>query len=199
MKFRVENLVYHGIGPFSFALRESECLGLIGPSGAGKTLMLRALADLDPHQGEIWLDNTECMQVSPPEWRRKVSLIPAESQWWHDTVGEHFHHLDNTLLVRLGFEPDIGHWQVSRLSSGEKQRLALLRALQNQPEVLLLDEPTANLDQENTERVEAILREYQQQHKAPFIWVSHNSDQLHRLANHVLVLKDGRLGRGELP
>ncbi len=78
-------------------------------------------------------------------------MIPAESYWWFDRVDDHFNIKDEKgLLVQklhmLGFEEDVLGWQIARLSTGEKQRLALIRGLCNRPLVLLLDEPSSSLD-----------------------------------------------------
>ena len=93
-----------------------------GPSGAGKTLLLRAIADLDPHRGRVFLDDAECNAFSASDWRGRVGMLPAESQWWGDSVGEHFAQIDYGLLECLGFDKEVMHWQISRLSSGERQR-----------------------------------------------------------------------------
>jgi len=84
-------------------------------------------------------------------------------------------------------------WQVSRLSSGEHQRLALLRLLSNRPKVLLLDEPTANLDPVNAQRVEKLLEDYRTQQKSSFLWISHDTQQIQRVAARHFVLREGRL------
>ena len=84
-------------------------------------------------------------------------------------------------------------WQVSRLSSGERQRLGLARLLALQPRVLLLDEPTANLDAANTRRVEACLDDYRRGHQAAVLWVSHDPDQRGRVASRELLLEQNRL------
>jgi len=155
---------------------------------------LRSLADLDPHSGEVFLDDLECLRLPAPEWRRRVGLLPAESQWWHDRVGEHFFAFpDHTTLDRLGFTPEVADWPVTRLSSGEKQRLAVLRLLANRPEVLLLDEPTANLDPENSARVEKLILDYQAESRAAVLWVTHDPDQPSRLGGRVYGLVNGVL------
>ena len=61
-----------------------------GPSGAGKTLLLRAIADLDPNQGLVSLEGRDRSTIPGPEWRRLVGYVPAEPGWWAETVGEHF-------------------------------------------------------------------------------------------------------------
>ena len=84
-------------------------------------------------------------------------------------------------------------WEIARLSSGERQRLALVRLLANHPKALLMDEPTANLDAENIIRVETLVKTYQRENKTPMIWVSHDTGQLDRVASRRLLLKNGGL------
>jgi ABC-type iron transport system FetAB ATPase subunit len=192
-RLRVENLRFHGIGPISLVVASGECLGVSGPSGSGKTLMLRAIADMDNHSGFVYLDGREQAQMHAPEWRREVALLPAESMWWFETVGEHFVKVDSLPLGRLGFDSQILQWPVSRLSSGERQRLALLRLLENRPRILLLDEPTANLDPDNTASVEAVVERYREANGAAVLWVGHLPEQLQRVADRTIKLSDGRL------
>lgn len=185
---RLEDFGWHTIRNLNQSWIPGQCIGLSGPSGSGKTLFLRALADLDPHFGRAWLDGRACDQLPAHLWRRQVGLLPAESAWWHDTVGPHLEGVDTSWLLDLGFDPQVLHWRVDRLSSGERQRLALLRLLLNQPRVLLLDEPTANLDRRNRERTEAFLADYQRSSEPVILWVSHDSDQLQRWCDPVYVV-----------
>jgi ABC-type iron transport system FetAB ATPase subunit len=101
------------------------------------------------------------------------------------------------LLAQLGFEPDALDWDVLRLSTGERQRLALARLLANRPEVLLLDEATANLDPANRERAERLIDAYRRNHHAAVLWASHDADQRERLAPAIggrrFVVDAGRL------
>lgn len=190
---RIKGLVARHVGPVDLELAAGECVALSGPSGAGKSLLLRAIADLDRHEGEVWLGETPCNAVRGHEWRRKVGLLAAESQWWGDTVGEHFDSLDESLLSALGFSAAVMQWQVSNCSTGERQRLALLRLLQNEPEVLLLDEPTASLDTENVTRVECLLDTLCKERGLALLWVSHDSAQMQRIADRRLQLTEGNL------
>ena len=153
--------------------------------------MLRAIADLDSHEGELFLDAQACRSMSGPSWRRQVAMLPAESLWWFDRVGEHFTSIDEGHLEILGFGKNVMDWQVSRLSSGERQRLALARLLCNEPKVLLLDEPTASLDSANRTSVENLVAQYIKEKGAPVIWVSHDPEQAKRVASRHFVMKDG--------
>lgn len=181
------------MGPYSFAIEDSACLALTGPSGSGKTLLLRALADLDPHQGSVCLDDSECSEVPAPLWRRQVGLLPAESHWWHPTVGEHIAKLDEGHLGKIGFDSDVTDWEIGRLSSGEKQRLALIRLLANKPKALLLDEPTKSLDSENVARMEALVAEYRMGTGCPILWVTHDDEQAGRVSHARYHLDNGLL------
>ena len=188
----ISNLLVQGRGPFNLQVGENECVAISAQSGTGKSLFLRAIADIEPHQGECRLDDCQCFEVPAPEWRRRVALLPAKAQWWYDTVGEHFHQRDESALTSLGFTPETWHWQVSRLSSGEQQRLSLLRLLQNSPRVLLLDEPTASLDKINSQRVEGLIKNYQLKNQCPIIWVTHDNEQAQRVAQrHYHMRSDG--------
>jgi ABC-type iron transport system FetAB ATPase subunit len=120
-------------------------------------------------------------------------MLPAESQWWYDTVGMHFQTSDRDRLDALGFEEDVMSWTVSRLSTGERQRLALVRLLANRPRTLLLDEPTASLDTENVSRVEEIITCYRSVERASVLWVTHDRIQAERVASRHFELEEGKL------
>jgi len=144
---QVRNLRTNLLKPASLSLSAGECIAVRGPSGAGKTLLLRAIADLDPSDGLVCLGGRDCSSIAGPEWRRLVGYVPAEPGWWADAVGEHFSEWTAALaFVRdLGFPEEAKAWPITRLSTGERLRLALIRALMVRPKVLLLDEPTALL------------------------------------------------------
>lgn len=190
---RIEGLHGHGVDVPSLRVEAATCSTIFGPSGSGKTLLLRAIADLDEARGEIWLDDQPRSAMSGPQWRAKVMYLAAESAWWAGHVGKHAGEWDIDVLHMLAFGRDVLDWEVERLSSGERQRLALARALARTPRVLLLDEPTANLDQENTTRVETLLARWRETSGGCLLWVSHDPAQRARVANAAYRMRDGKL------
>ena len=193
----VKELIFQGRGPYSFDINGGQCCGLTGPSGSGKSLLLRALADLDPHTGKIMLDDIDNLGISAPLWRKRVGMLPAECLWWFDRVEDHFSReveINYEWFGQLGFDHDVMNWQVHHLSTGEKQRLGILRLLHNRPAALLLDEPTASLDSANIGRAETLLVSYCKENVSPVLWVSHDKEQLSRVAGFLMIMaKDGQI------
>jgi len=122
-----------------------------------------------------------------------VGLLPTESQWWDDTVGPHFDCAETRWLEMLLLPAEAMNWPVRRLSTGERQRLALVRLLCNRPKALLLDEPTASLDPEGVRRAEEVIATYQEEMGAPVLWVSHDPAQIARIAARHFQIRDGQL------
>ena len=180
--------------PVSFSLAAGECIAVKGPSGAGKTLLLRAIADLDPNQGLVSLEGRDRSTIPAPEWRRLVGYVPAEPGWWAETVGEHFGEwaAAAAVLTNLGFPEETKSWPISRLSTGERLRLALVRALIIRPKVLLLDEPTAALDAASVAAVEAVIASRIRGGLA-VLWVTHDAGQARRIARRQLAVEAGRV------
>lgn len=189
----IEELTFGGMGPVTLHVPSGECLVVRGPSGAGKSRLLRAIADLDPHEGRVSLGAKRSTDVSGPEWRRMVAYLPSESHWWRETVADHMTDGAEALLERVGLDPACLDWRVDRLSSGERQRLSLVRLLAVRPRALLLDEPTANLDPQSAALVEALLLAWRHDHSAPVLWVTHDEGQATRVGERRALLRDGRL------
>ncbi|WP_444899740.1 ATP-binding cassette domain-containing protein [Microbulbifer sp. VAAC004] len=197
-KLHIEKLSNDLLQKVDLAIAPGEVVCLSGPSGSGKSRLLRAIADVDPHNGQISLGNNLQEAMSGHQWRRQVMLVPAQSAWWYETVGEHFNQPMEQALKILGFPEEATKWQVSRLSSGEKQRLALIRALSYTPQALLLDEPTANLDADTTSKVETWLMGEINKHQYPVIWVAHNREQIQRVASRHIEIQGSCLVEREL-
>jgi putative ABC transport system ATP-binding protein len=183
---RVKQLRSEFAGPFELNLGMGACAAITGPSGSGKSLFLRMIADLDPNEGEVWLNGRERASMPAPEWRKHASYVSAEAGWWADMVIEHFARNSRSevaaLAARLGIRADLLDAPVAQLSTGEKQRLSLVRALLPSPPVLLLDEPTGPLDEESVSQVEALLQERMAM-GASILLVTHDPRQAERLGN----------------
>jgi len=190
----VRRLFRPGLEVAPFVLADGACIAVRGPSGSGKTLLLRAIADLDPNDGEVLLDGEVCAAMPAPRWRRKVTYVAAEPGWWADTVGAHF--LDWTaaepLVEALLLPAECRKWPILRLSTGEKQRLGLIRALAQAPRVLLLDEPTGALDADAAAAAERLLAERFAAGTSA-LWVTHDAAQAARVATRCLAVEHGRV------
>ena len=186
---RVDYLAVPGLPKLSFEVGPGECLAVEGPSGSGKTRVLRAIADLDPAAGYVLLDGIERGEMHAPEWRRLVRYASAEPAWWGTTPREHFPastKLDR-LLSALGLDPSHLDRQIAELSTGERQRLGLIRALAGEPRVLLLDEPTSALDATSAAMAEELIR-FQVLAGRIVLLVTHDPAQVERLAHARLQL-----------
>jgi ABC-type iron transport system FetAB ATPase subunit len=185
-------------GPFDFDLQAGECVAIQGPSGAGKSVLLRMLADLDPHEGEVLLDGQPSSAMPAPAWRAKVVYQAAEPAWWEASAGEHFTDAQRGFveeaMAALNLAPALLDTEIERLSTGERQRLALVRSLARAPRVLLLDEPTAALDPDGVARAEALLAARLADGMTLLI-VTHSADQARRLARRVFHLEQGKLSQ----
>ncbi len=195
-RLRIVNLRSRLAGPFDLALAAGECLAVTGPSGAGKSLFLRMIADLDPNEGEVFLEDVERRTLPAPIWRRKVVYNSAEPGWWHERIADHFPGetlaFARALAPRLALAPPLLDGSVVQLSTGERQRLALIRALALDSPVLLLDEPTGALDEESTRLVEDVLHE-RLDAGVSMAMVTHSVAQAGRLGHRQLRMEDRRL------
>jgi putative ABC transport system ATP-binding protein len=173
---------------------------LLGPSGSGKSTLLRLLNRLaDPDAGVVRFHGTDVRELDPLELRRRVGLVPQLPAPVPGSVADNIgfgpsldgRDVDPEAPVRLaGLDPSFLDRDASRLSVGEQQRVMLARALALEPEVLLLDEPTASLDAAATEAVESALRDL---HGVSLILVTHDPGQADRLAERTIQLSDGRI------
>lgn len=192
--------------PVDLTIQAGHLWMLSGVSGTGKSQLLKGIADLIEHSGQAWLNGQAQTEVCADQWRQQVMYFSAETAWWKELVAEHFETLPTAeQLHALGLNESFLQKNPDSLSSGEKQRLALLRGLSYKPKVLLLDEITANLDEASTLQVEAFLQQYiqvsspaavhsesqQPCHESAaraIVWVSHDSQQRQRLSSPELQL-----------
>lgn len=186
-------------------VQRGEFLALVGPSGAGKSTLLRLLNFLEyPDAGRIQFEGQLVSPALPLAQRRRVTTVFQKPALLQDSVennvayglrlrGEKDSRDEvNGLLERLGLA-DLRRAGARTLSGGEAQRVALARAVIVRPDVLLLDEPTANLDPYNIGLIETVLRGINRERGTTMILVTHNIFQARRLADRVGLLLGGRL------
>ncbi|MBU1568013.1 MAG: ATP-binding cassette domain-containing protein [Proteobacteria bacterium] len=181
---------------------------LIGPNGAGKTTLLHLLAFLDtPSSGEISFGSRPVRFVEKElhPLRQRVVLVDQYPILFTGSVYKNLEfglkvrkiekkrrsHLIEEALEMVGMQ-DFIHAEAHKLSGGETKRVALARALVVKPEVLLCDEPTANVDSENQEIIQSILERANGREKISIIFATHSLSQAQRLADKTVILKDGR-------
>ena len=167
----------------NWSISEQELWLLYGASGMGKSQLLKSVADLIESQGDVRLSGRSKTEFPAPVWRRQVMYFSAETAWWCDTVLEHFvTPPSDESMIALGLKKTLLQQHPDQLSSGQKQRLALLRGLAFAPKILLLDEISANLDPDSTVLVEKLVQEYVSSGEHAAIWISHDEAQRERLA-----------------
>ncbi|WP_248895813.1 ABC transporter ATP-binding protein [Haloplanus halobius] len=189
----------------SLAVGSGETVAIVGPSGAGKSSFLRLLNRLDePTGGTVYLDGTDYRTIPPETLRKRVGLVPQDPSLRDGTVRENV-----TIGPRLRGESvaeprlravldDVAlkgyaDREASDLSGGEAQRVAIARTVVNDPDVLLLDEPTASLDSEAEATIETLLTDLLATGERTAILVTHDERQATRLADRVGRFHDGRL------
>lgn len=193
------------VDSISLHVQESDVHAIIGPSGAGKSSFLRLLNRLDePTDGTVYLDGMDYRKIDPRELRRRVGLISQESALLPGSVRENIAMSDRIqemaideqrvtrLLDRMRL-PGYEKRNVSDLSGGERQRVSIARTLYVDPEVVLLDEPTAHLDTATEAKIEELLAELIRDNGVTCILVTHDTAQARRLGDRIVRFEDGRI------
>ena len=195
----------------SFKINENEIVGLLGPNGCGKTTTIAMILGLlKPSSGQVLINgmNIENHRISllhkmnfispyielPKKLTVKQNLIVYGKLYSVKNLNERINFLANKLRLEKFLNNVTGE-----LSSGQKNRVSLAKALINDPTVLLLDEPTASLDPETGDFVRTFLENYKKEKKISVLLASHNMSEVKRLCNSVLMMKDGLIIDGGTP
>ena len=199
------------IRDISFALRSGDGVALTGPTGSGKTVLLRSLAMLDAvDEGEVLWHGTSPTSDEIPVYRSRAIYLPQRPRLFEGTVERnlqlpyslavHRHQVYSrenivSYLDQLGRDEHFLALDSMNLSGGEIQIVALLRAIQLAPTLLLLDEPTGSLDESTTQQIEQLVTHWMSEAvgERGFVWVTHDATQTERVASRTLQLWDGQL------
>ena len=189
----------------NFEVRQGEVLAIVGPSGAGKSTLLRLINRLDePTEGTIYIHDRDYRELAPATLRRSIGMVMQRAYLFPGTIAENIafgprQHGQTIASDQIaGLLADVGlEGYASRdaltLSGGEAQRVAITRALANEPEVLLLDEPTSALDVVSRESVERLLERLIRDRHLTCLWVTHSPDQARTMGDRILVIEAGRM------
>jgi len=184
-------------------VNKGELVTIMGASGSGKSTLLRLinrLSEID--SGIILLNGNDIRNHVPMELRRKIGMVFQVPVTFKGSVRDNLvfgiklwggNTGIETLSRDAGISEDLLDADAGQLSIGEKQRVCIARALANQPEILLLDEPTSSLDAVSAEKIEKLLLGLQKERNLTILWVTHEKDQVERIGGRRLILRDGRL------
>ncbi|MBE5856082.1 MAG: ABC transporter ATP-binding protein [Lachnospiraceae bacterium] len=198
----------------SLDVKQGEFVAIIGPSGSGKSTLMHILGGVDiPTSGEVKIAGTDITKLNETALaifrRRQIgliyqfyNLIPILNVEENITLPilldkkKPNKKLLDDLIVRLGLEKRIKHLP-NQLSGGQQQRVSIGRALINNPALLLADEPTGNLDTENTKEIMELLRKFNRENKQTVIIITHD-ERIARSADRVISIEDGKIVRDEV-
>lgn len=198
----------------SFSVEKGEFIAIIGPSGSGKSTLLHILGGVDvPTSGSVIIDKTDISQLNETALaifrRRQIGLV---YQFYNLipilTVQENLTlpllldgrkanpKIVNSLVSQLGLDKRLNHLP-NQLSGGQQQRVSIGRALINNPALLLADEPTGNLDSENSREIISLLRRFNKEYNQTVIIITHD-ERIALAADRVIAIEDGKIVRDEV-
>ena len=196
---------FEAVKKISFSINESEILGLLGPNGCGKTTTIgMMLGLLKPTSGEVIINgfNVEKNRINllkkmnfispyielPKKLTVKENLMVYGKLYSVNGINNRIDYLTETLRLNEFINKKTGE-----LSSGQKNRVSLAKAVVNDPDILLLDEPTASLDPETGDFVRTFIEKISSEKKMSILLASHNMNEVKRLCKSILMMKDGKI------
>lgn len=188
----------------SFTVQKKEIIALLGPSGSGKSSLLKSINMLNtPSCGQIKYHNNHIQEISPMALRKKIGYVLQKPTLFGNDVMENLKYpcelhqkvfdinLVEFYLKKVNLKPDILEKKPNELSGGEQQRISLVRTLLLEPEIILLDEVTSALDEDNTLLIEELIKYENENNELTVIFISHNNEQAKRLAQKVIYMEEG--------
>jgi len=196
------NLILNGI---NLTIKKGEIIAMVGPSGSGKSTLLRCLNRLiNIDQGSILFYNQNITEIPPIELRRSITLVHQDSTMLPGSVydnivygpklqGKNDDSIVRQSLKEAGLSEEFSTKTASKLSGGEKKRVALARALALRPQVLLLDEPSAGIDPKKVQTIEKTIIDFSQKRQLTVLWVTHDIEQAKRVSTRIANIKNGKI------
>ena len=209
--YRVGEVDVHALRGVDLDVPRGEFLAVVGPSGSGKSTLFHILGGLTPPtEGTIHIDGEDLVRMTDADRTRlrrqkvgfvfqKYNLLPTLTAMDNILMARYFNGSGDTVLSKdfndllelLGIRQRLHH-KPRALSGGEQQRVAIARALVNQPAILLADEPTGNLDTENSDRVLSVLRDLNEKLGQTILMITHNPEAA-AYGHRTVTMRDGRL------
>jgi tungstate transport system ATP-binding protein len=205
MGIKLENIkkIYNGktvLNVKNLTIKENIITGILGPNGSGKTTMMKIIADLlEPESGRIIYNGQYFNKI-----KDNLTYVSHNSYLFNDTVYENiaaplkFREKENSYiekrvkeLIKMFKIDYLKDKNALNLSGGEKQKVSLARALSFKPEILIIDEPTANIDPNFIKLIESTLKSINEKYKTTILIVTHNTAQSFRLCDEIVFMKDG--------
>lgn len=198
----------------SFTVEQGEFVAIIGPSGSGKSTLLHIIGGVDtPTEGNVIIDGTDITKLKESPLsifrRRQIglvyqfyNLIPILTVEENLTLPllldgrKHNKEQIDYLVSNLGLGDRLKHLP-NQLSGGQQQRVSIGRALANNPALLLADEPTGNLDSENSKEIVALLRKFNREHNQTVIMITHD-ERIAQSADRIIAIEDGKIVKDEV-
>lgn len=205
--YKLKDIAYKDILAIKeLTLGHEKITSISGPSGGGKTTLLRLLINfISPDRGKIYLKDKALENYPPLELRQQVKMLGQNPIMFGNTIEEEFEMATEfarqrgyakkqyqNLLARVNLNKKLTA-SSTELSGGEKQRVALARLLLLQPEILLLDEPTASLDTENEKHILHYLADYALEEECRIIMVTHSPELTNSIADQQIIIAEGSL------
>ena len=211
MFIQVKNLTkiykdYLAVNKINFFIEKNKTIGLLGPNGCGKTTSIGMMLGLiTPTSGDILINNKNLKSFSrdqilsrfnfaspyvelPKKLTVKQNLEIYGRLYGIENLSERINEISNDLDIKNFFDRKTGE-----LSSGQKNRVSLAKALINKPEILLLDEPTASLDPDIGDFVRSYIQDYKSKNKVTILLASHNMSEVERLCDSIVMMRKGKI------
>lgn len=209
--YQVGDVEVQALRGVDLTVTRGEFLSVVGPSGSGKSTLFHIVGGMtSPTSGAVFIDGADMTKMTDTERTRlrrgkvgfifqKYNLLPTltamdnilMARYFSDSTGQPLTEQFNDLLKLLGIQHRLHH-KPRALSGGEQQRVAIARALVNRPAILLADEPTGNLDTENSDRVLSVLRDLNEKLGQTILMITHNPEAA-AYGHRTVTMRDGRL------